>query len=298
MVDFHKDVRHEGQSPQQRYAVGMLRLRMQRGEQQQVLVGQLRHMPLAVRSPDSKRQRTFSLPQLHLLHPAAQQRRQIPVACRRDHFPHRAAAHQQRIQILFQKCVDAILSPAHRNALQKVPQPRLHRAVPAVHLHTAAEADQLAHSGIHHRHRFPHCLIQPQFSAALGRKAPQSRKGMLLPSPELYRPDLRRSAFSPPKLQTIHSFSLESAFHFTRPHPVFVHGPVHGLSRHAFLATLIAANPPLRSPTRSMAKYRISTVGPTGSQPLRVCQPGPCLDTASLLPPPAALRRCPWHAVY
>ena len=46
-----------------------------------------------------------------------------------------------------------------------------------------------------------------------------------------------------------------------------------------------------------MAKYRISTVGPTGSQPLRVCQPGPCLDTASLLPPPAALRRCPWRAV-
>ena len=74
--------------------------------------------------------------------------------------------------------------------------------------------------------------------------------------------------------------------------------PCTAFPSHTFLATLIAANPPLRSPTRSIAKYRISTVGPTGSHPLRVCQPGPCLDTASLLPPPAALRRCPWHAVY
>ena len=333
MVDFHEDVCHEGQSPQQRYAVGMLRLRMQRREQQQLLVGQLRHMPLVIRSPYPECQRAFSLPQFHLLHPAAQQRRQIPVACRRDHFSYRTAAYQQGVQILFQKRVDAVLSPAHRHALQKVPQPRLHRAVPAVHLHAAAEADQLAHGGIHHRHRFPHRLIQPQFSAALGRKAPQSRKGMLLPAPELYRPDRRRSAFSPPKLQTIHSFSLESAFHSSHAHALFVHGPVHGLSRshlshhadgreppallphqihgkiphlhrwanrlpatsclpagalprhrlassapggasalslacrvlksehdHACRLTLVTANPPLRSPIRSIAKYRISSM--------------------------------------
>ena len=66
---------------------------------------------------------------------------------------------------------------------------------------------------------------------------------------------------------------------------------------HAFHRTLVTAKPPLRSPARSMAKYRISTVAALRFPTLTGRQSCRFLDTASLFPPPAALRRCPWRAV-
>ena len=210
MIDFRKDVRHKRQSPQQRHAVGMLRLRVQRRKQQQVLIGQLHHVSLLIRAADSEFQRVFSLPQLHLLHPSAQQRRQIPVARCRHHFAYRSAVYQQGVQILLQKRVDTELPPAHRHPFQKLPHLPIHLRVLAGHLHTAAETDQLTYGGVHHRHRFPHRLIEPQLPAALGRKASQSRKGMLFPAPELHRLHCRNGAFSPPKIQTNLSSLSES----------------------------------------------------------------------------------------
>ena len=48
--------------------------------------------------------------------------------------------------------------------------------------------------------------------------------------------------------------------------------------------------PPLGTKGRNCG---LNTVAPTGSQPLCVCQPGCFLESGSLTPPPAALRRFP-----
>ena len=48
--------------------------------------------------------------------------------------------------------------------------------------------------------------------------------------------------------------------------------------------------PPLGTKGRNCG---LNTVAPTGSQPLCVCQPGGFLESGSLTPPPAALRRFP-----
>ena len=221
VVDLHQNIRHKRQSPQQRHAVGVLGFRMQRSEQQQLLIRQRCHPPPLIRPENLKIQRAFSLSQLDPVHPSAQQCRQIPVSRRRHHLAYGAAADQQRFQVLLQKGVDTVLSPPRRDPLQKVPQPLFCLRILTEHQRAAAEADQLAHGGVHHRYSLPHRLIQPQLSAALRRKAPQPRIGMPLPVPQLHSLGRCRFIASPfPKIQTNLS-SLRKSVSYSPVHTRF-----------------------------------------------------------------------------
>ena len=164
--------------------------------------------------------------------------------------------------------LNAVLAAARVHPLQKCPQRCLRLQIVTEHLHPAAESDELANRRVHHRHCLPHRLIQPQLATALGRKVPQLREGMRLPAPQLYR--LRgKPCISPlPEFQTNHSSLVETLLPSPRAHPAFVARFcatnekffIFSLCAHARRSTAATANPPLRFPVRSMAKYRISSI--------------------------------------
>ena len=164
VVDLHQDIRQKREPPQKGHAIGAVRLRIQRREQQQVLTGQRPHPPLLVGAADCKCQGMVSLPNLNILHPAPQHGRNLPVPCCGHDLPDGSPAGQQSVQVALQKGIDPILPPSGRDRAEEFPQPPLCRRVGTGRRHTAHHPDQLVDGGVHHRHRFPHSPVQPRLS--------------------------------------------------------------------------------------------------------------------------------------
>ena len=89
VVNLHQHIGQKRKRPQQGNPVGAVRLWIQRRKQQQLLAGELRHSSALVRSAEGKVQRADALFDLNVLHPPAQQRRDIPVPQRWHNLSHR-----------------------------------------------------------------------------------------------------------------------------------------------------------------------------------------------------------------
>ena len=92
------------------------------------------------------------LPDLNILYPGTQQRRDLPISRCGHNLTHRLSISQQRIQITVQKRIEAKLTASRGNSSEKFFQPFLSLLVPAAHGHAARHADQLIDRRIHYRH--------------------------------------------------------------------------------------------------------------------------------------------------
>ena len=160
MVDLAQDLCQKRHTPQQAHAVGAVDLRVEGGEQQQLLAGEGGQLSQCIHGAQLEVQGRGPLLDLDVLGPAAQDGGDVPLVPGGDDLPHALAEHQHGVQVLVQKGVDAVLATAHRHLLQKLVQRRLGLLVPALCLHAAAQPDDLVDAGVHQGQRLPDGPVQ------------------------------------------------------------------------------------------------------------------------------------------
>ena len=156
----------------------MSHLRLKGGEQQQLLPGQGPDGAVPVPDAEGDVQRAVPLSDLQPLDVAAQQGGDVAAAPAWHDLTHRLSAGEQAVQEAVQKALDAPLSPSGGHGFQKPLQTLLGRAVPALYRHPAAQAHQLGHCRIHHRHRLADGPVHRQVSPAQRHIAIHGPKGM------------------------------------------------------------------------------------------------------------------------
>ena len=216
VIDLHQQLRQKGHGPEQRHPVGAVGLRIERCEQQQLLSGQRLHLAPLVRTAQQKLQRRRPLPDLQVLHPAAQQRGDVATVQVGHDLAHRPAADQKGVHIAVQKGVDAELSPAHRHGPQEFLQSRLRAPVLAGGGDTAHHAHDLVDGRVHHRHSLPDSPVDLDLSAPQGHIPVQHPKGLPVHRPQLHRLCSGRLGLFPS--ENVHVFLLAGLFRpFFRP---------------------------------------------------------------------------------
>ena len=160
-------------------------LRVEGGEEQQLLVGQGAHPPHLVHSAQSEVQRAVPLPDLYILHPSTQQSGHLPSIPVQHNLPHALSEYQHGIQVLVQKGVDAALSPPHIHLFQEGFQPGLGLPHVTDRRYAAAEPDNLIDAGVHQRHSLPDRPVEIALVLPQRHIATQRPKGLRLHPPHL-----------------------------------------------------------------------------------------------------------------
>ena len=156
---------------------------MQRGEEQQLLVGQRPQVTVLVRPVNHRVQRAAALPDLELGHVA-------PADCPdaivvHHHFPDGPTVNQQTLHVPREKAVNAHLTVAAGDGPQEIVQPGLGLCVPALSHKAAGQPDQLADGGIQHGNRLPQLPINLLLAGAQRHKPLQGPEGIFAAIPKL-----------------------------------------------------------------------------------------------------------------
>ncbi len=187
-VYLHQDVREEGHTPQQGDAVGGVRLRVEGGEQQQVLAGEFRQLPVLVIAAEGKFQGIFPLLDLHIGGVAVENRSDLPAVAGQHQLAHPLAAGQHGVQIAVQEGLDPPLALAGGDPPQEFHQLPLNCLIPAAHREASHQPDNFQQRRVYGGDGLPDLPVQGNLRLLQGDVAVQHPEGVALPVPNLDGP--------------------------------------------------------------------------------------------------------------
>ena len=188
LVDFQQYPSEKRHGAQHGYAVGMLRLRLEGSEEQQLLPGQLFGLTPVFPHAQAKVQRGVPLPNLHQGGVGAQHSGNGFSLGVQHHLAHALAAGDHAVQVLVQKGLDALLSPAGVHGGQETAQSLLSPGIPTADLYPAAQPHQLPNGCVQNGDRLSDGAVEGDLSATQRHVLIQQPEGVVFPIPQL---DLR-----------------------------------------------------------------------------------------------------------
>ena len=161
----------------------MLCLRLEGGEEQQLLPGQLLRFTPVFPHAQAEIQGGVPLPNLHQGGVGAQHSGNGFSLGVQHHFAHALAAGDHAVQVLVQKGLDALLSPAGVHGGQETAQSLLSPGIPTADLYPAAQPHQLPDGCVQNGHCLSDGSVEGDLSAAQRHVLIQQPEGVVFPIP-------------------------------------------------------------------------------------------------------------------